>query len=460
MLREFKGMVRLLHQAGIEVILDVVYNHTAEEGVDGPWYHLRGGLDNASYYRQTASGAYIDETGCGNTLDFSQEAAQRLTLDSLRYWADEVQVDGFRFDLAVTLGRGGGGGFETDSPFLADVVDDPSLAGLKLIAEPWDVGMGGWQTGNFARGWSEWNDRYRDRVRNFWLRDIAEARRHGEPPTGVGGFAGRLSGSSSTFPADRGPLAGVDFVTAHDGFTLADLVSYDVKHNVGNGESNRDGSDSNRSYNFGVEGPTGDPVIRADRRRAARNLFGTLLLSAGIPMITAGDEVGRSQSGNNNAYCHDDELTWMSWTWDEPRRALRETVVHLLRLRRENPALRPSRFGRLGEEVPSATRMDWFDATGSTMDDEDWQNPRSRTLQYLAASTPETEAPNRVLLVVHGLETEVEVTLPDDPRVGRYVPLWDSADERPVEGGDVIAPGAAIIIGPTSLRLFRADDAG
>ncbi|PZQ91979.1 MAG: glycogen debranching enzyme GlgX [Leifsonia xyli] len=454
-LREFKGMVKLLHEAGLEVILDVVYNHTAEEGRGGPTSSFRG-IDNASYYRQTPEGQYIDTTGCGNTLDYALPVTQRLVLDSLRYWANEVQIDGFRFDLAATLGRGEDAAFSPDHPLLHAIIDDPALAGVKLIAEPWDVGMGGWQVGNFPNGWSEWNDGYRDRMRNFWLRDIAQARATGNASEGIGSLARRLAGSNHVFALERGPLASVNFVTAHDGFTAADLVAYDKKHNLGNGENNRDGSDDNKSFNHGVEGPTADEAILATRRKAVRNLLGTLLLSAGIPMLTAGDEFGRTQRGNNNAYCHDSELTWLSWDRTEWQEDLVEVVKTLIRLRRENPALRPVRFGRWGETTPSASQMDWYNKDGETMSIEDWDSAEERTLQYLAASTPEFEAPNRILLVVHGLETEVAVTLPTHEGVKQYTLLWDSGhdDISGVEG--VHRPGEQLTMAPTSMLLFRA----
>lgn len=456
-LREFKGMVKLLHEAGLEVLLDVVYNHTAEEGPDGPRLSLRG-LDDSSYYRQDDRGRYIDVTGCGNTLDTNSPGGGRLVLDSLRYWANEVQIDGFRFDLAAALGRNAGHEFDPEHPLLTAIVDDPALAGVKMIAEPWDVGMGGWQTGNFPDGWHEWNDRYRDRARNFWLSDVDYSRRASDPPVGIGGFATRLAGSSNTFGASRGPLASVNFVTAHDGFTLADLVSYDVKHNVGNGESNRDGSDNNRSFNHGAEGETDDPGILATRRKAMRNLLGTLLLSAGVPMLTAGDEIARSQRGNNNAYCHDSELTWLSYGPTPLEQALRRHVETLTRVRAENPALRPQRFGKSGVRVPSASEMDWYDASGATMSDEDWTSPRHRTLQYVAASTPETEEFNRILLIVHGVETEVRVTLPQHNGVVRYRSLWSSAeDDVTGDDGAVFAPGDVVDVCATSMWLFRAE---
>jgi glycogen operon protein len=454
-LREFKGMVRLLHEAGIEVILDVVYNHTSEEGSGGPTSSFRG-LDNAKYYRQTPTGEYIDTTGCGNTLDFSLPAAQRLVLDSLRYWANDVQVDGFRFDLAATLGRDGDGAFDPEHPLLLAIRDDPALAGVKMIAEPWDVGIGGWQVGAFPRGYSEWNDGYRDRMRNFWLRDVASARDDGEAIEGIGGYARRIAGSNHVFALERGPLASVNFITAHDGFTLADLVAYDVKHNLGNGENNRDGTGDNKSWNHGVEGPTTDPEILAVRRRAIRNLLGTLLLSAGVPMLTAGDEFGRTQRGNNNAYCHDSELTWLPWEREVWQDELLTVARRLIHVRRENPALRPVRYGRFGETTPSATQMDWYNKQGESMSLEDWDSPAARTLQYLAASTPEFEEFNRILLVVHGLETEVTVTLPAHEGVAGYTLLWDSAHDD-LDGRDLEhVPGQHVEVGSTSMLLFRA----
>ena len=454
-LREFKGMVRLLHQAGIEVILDVVYNHTSEGGPGGPRTSLRG-IDNARYYRQQPDGAYIDTTGCGNTLDTSVDAAGRLVLDSLRYWSEELQVDGFRFDLATSLGRDASHTFTPEHPLLQAIRSDPALDGAKLIAEPWDVGLGGWQTGNFGPGWHEWNDRYRDRVRNFWLSDIDYARRASTAPVGIGGFATRLAGSSNTFSAERGPLASVNFVTAHDGFTLRDLVSYNVKHNEDNGEDNRDGAEMNRAFNHGAEGPTPDPVIEATRRKAMRNLFGTLLLSAGVPMITAGDETGRTQEGNNNAYCHDSPLTWVDWDLEDWQQALRAHVTTLTRLRKENPALRPRRYARLGEDIPGSTDMYWYDQNGQSMSIERWTDAVNRTLQYVAVAEDD-EAHNRVLLMVHGTESAIDVRLPEVPDVTRYVSLWSSADERPSTVETVHRPGDVIALPGTSMRLFRAE---
>jgi glycogen operon protein len=471
-LREFKGMVRLLHQAGLEVVLDVVYNHTAEEGRDGPTTSLRG-LDDAHYYRHLPDGDYLDTTGCGNTVDYSKPAPQRLVLDSLRYWANEVQIDGFRFDLAATLARDADAAFTPDHPLIAAIAADPQLEGVKLIAEPWDLGSDGWQVGSFPRPGSEWNDGYRDGMRNFWLRDVAAARGNGAndseagiPSEGIGSLARWLAGSNQVFSVERGPLASVNFITAHDGFTAADLVSYDEKHNLGNGEGNRDGSNDNKSFNHGVEGDTSDSGVLAARRKAVRNLLGTLLLSAGIPMLTAGDEFGRTQRGNNNAYCHDDELTWLSWDREPWQEELLAVVRQLIRLRRENPALRPVRYGRFGETTPSASQMDWYNKQGLSMSTDDWDSPAERTLQFLAASTPEVEEFNRILLVVHGLETTVTVTLPEHEGVTGYSLLWDSS--RDAAAGDASGsstgihgpgdhgPGDELQIGPTSMRLFRA----
>ncbi|MCK3768918.1 glycogen debranching protein GlgX [Microbacterium aerolatum] len=455
-LAEFKGMVKLLHEAGLEVILDVVYNHTSEEGIGGPRSSLRG-IDNASYYRQQADGAYIDTTGVGNTLNTAMDAGARLVLDSLRYWAQEMQIDGFRFDLAAALGRDGNHEYSREHPLLTAVRDDPALKDVKLIAEPWDVGMGGWQTGNFPDGWHEWNDRYRDRVRNFWLSDIDYARR-ASAPVGIGGFATRLAGSSNTFSKERGPLASINFVTAHDGFTLHDLVSYDVKHNEANGEDNRDGADTNRAFNHGVEGPTHDAAINAARRKAMRNLLGTLMLSAGIPMLTAGDEAGRTQRGNNNAYAHDSALTWVNWEHEPWQEDLRAHVATLTRLRSENAALRPRRYARRDVHTPNASVMDWYNQLGEMMEDSQWNDPGNRTLQYVAASTPVDERINRILLIVHGTESPIDITLPASIEGAvKFVSLWSSADERPGVEAEEYAPGDVLPMPGTSMRLFRVE---
>ncbi|WP_150306758.1 glycogen debranching protein GlgX [Planctomonas psychrotolerans] len=455
--REFKTMVKNLHAAGLEVLLDVVYNHTAEEGRDGPRFSLRG-LDNATYYRSDDDGRYIDVTGCGNSIDFSSPEAVQLVLDSLSYWTNDMQVDGFRFDLAATLGRNGNGEYDPRHPLLTAIVSDPALSGAKMIAEPWDIGYGGWQTGNFPPGFLEWNDGYRDRVRDFWLSDIRSKRENGSAQNGIGSFAGRLAGSAETFGRDRdGPLASLNFVTAHDGFTLADLTVHNHKHNVGNGESNRDGTDNNHSFNHGVEGWSTDRDVLRNRLRSMRNMLGTLLFSAGVPMITAGDEFGRSQHGNNNPYCHDSELTWMSWDLAGWQKDLLATTRRLLELRRENPALRPTRFGVPDASTPGASEMLWFSAQGDEMHAEYWNSPDHRTLQYLAASTPEREPYNRILLMVHGLESTVDVRLPVHPGVVSYTLLWDSGVRMSLQGPEDVAPGDTVTITGPSLRLYRAD---
>ncbi len=451
--REFKGMVRLLHEAGIEVILDVVYNHTSEEGPGGPTSSFRG-LDDATYYRQSETGDYIDVTGCGNTVNASNPVVQRLIMDSLRYWAIDMQVDGFRFDLAAALGRNADGEFDAQHPLLTSIINDPALAGVKMIAEPWDVGPGGWQTGNFPQGWIEWNDGYRDRVRQFWLTDVASARAHGQAPVGIGPFATRLSGSSDVFSTERGPTASVNFITAHDGFTLSDLTAYNRKHNLGNGENNRDGTDNNHSFNHGAEGATVSEEIIAVRRKAMRNMLATLLLSAGTPMLTAGDEFGRSQRGNNNAYCHDDELSWLPWQLEEWQKDMRDITAAGIRFRLDNPAVRPRSFGVWGETLDSATQMDWFNASGVSMSLEDWNSPSERTLQYLAACHHEVDGFNRILLIVHGVESEETVTLPVHAGVSSYTLLFDSA--RDDLESEEHAPGTVLTMSPTSIKLLHA----
>ncbi|MGZ4602832.1 MAG: glycogen debranching protein GlgX, partial [Kineosporiaceae bacterium] len=440
MVDEFKGMVRALHEAGLEVVLDVVHNHTCEGGLGGPTLSWRG-LDAATYYRLDAHGGYVDTTGCGNSLDFREARVVQMTMDSLRYWVEEMHVDGFRFDLAPTVARGHEG-FDGEHPFLVAARIDPVLGGVKLIAEPWDLGPHGWRTGQFPAPFAEWNDRFRDGVREFWLAGGRQVAR-GEPAGGVRDLATRLAGSADVFPAHRGPLASVNFISAHDGFTLADLVSYDHKHNEANGEGNRDGATENRSWNHGVEGPTDDPVILGDRRRDARNMLGTLLLATGVPMITAGDEFGRTQHGNNNAYCLDDETSWVDWDLDSHQLALLATTAHLLRLRRDHPVLRQDRFFA-GRPVHSDGTKDlaWFAPDGSEMDHERWHEASLRTLQmYLHAVVPDghgRHVDESLLVVVQGAGRPVAVRLPGRPWAAGYRLLWDSAHELPP-----VAPGGA-----------------
>ncbi|WP_144712353.1 glycogen-debranching protein [Curtobacterium pusillum] len=429
-LREFKGMVRLLHAAGIQVVLDVVYNHTAEEGLGGPTTSLRG-IDGAHRYRWSDSAAsYYDTTGCGNTLDTSVEATAELIVDSLVYWAREVQVDGFRFDLMAALARDAHHVFDPAHPLLERIRNHPDLQDVLVIAEPWDVGPDGWKTGSFGPGTSEWNDGFRNTVRQFWLTDIAEERRHGTPTTGIGALAGALTGSRQLFDTTRGPLAGINFVTAHDGFTLLDLVSYDGKHNEANGEANRDGSNDNRSFNHGIEGETADRGVRAARGRSMRNLLATLMLSAGVPMITAGDERSRTQHGNNNAYVVSDDLTPVEWSDDDDAEAMTVSLAALSRLRAAHPALRPTRFGIEGQETPGASKMSWYGPDGQPMTLEGWDRPIHRALQYFAESTPEHEPFDRVLVVVHGSGRTRDLTLPVRDDVLGYRLAWSSEKHR------------------------------
>lgn len=433
-LREFKGMVRLLHAAGIQVVLDVVYNHTAEEGLGGPTTSLRG-IDGANRYRWASvppgePDAYYDTTGCGNTLDTSVEATADVVVDSLVYWAREAQVDGFRFDLMAALARNGDHVFDPAHPLLERIRDHPDLQDTLVIAEPWDVGPDGWRTGSFGARTSEWNDGFRNTVRQFWLTDIADERRHGAPATGIGALAGALTGSRHLFDTARGPLAGVNFVTAHDGFTLLDLVSYDGKHNHANGEENRDGSNDNRSFNHGIEGDTADRGVRAARGRSMRNLVGTLMLSAGVPMLTAGDERSRTQHGNNNAYVVSEDLTPVDWSDDEDAEAMTDAVAALARLRSAHPALRPTRFGVEGQETPGASRMSWYGPDGQPMTVEGWDEPIHRALQYFVESTPEHEPYDRVLVVVHGSGRTRDITLPTREDVVGYRLAWSSEKHR------------------------------
>ena len=437
-LAEVKTMVRDLHAAGLEVILDVVYNHTCEQGRDGATLSWRG-LDNRAYYRLDGQGRDVDVTGCGNTLDFRHPRVVQQALDSLRYWVEQVHVDGFRFDLATALARGRDDGYDPDHPFLVALRCDPVLSRVKLVVEPWDVGAHGWRTGQFPPPLAEWNDRFRDAVRTFWLADAARERR-GETGHGVRELATRLTGSQDLFGRrDRGPLASVNFVAAHDGFTLADATAYEHKHNLGNGEGNRDGHGDNRTANHGVEGSTDDAAVLAARRRSIRNLLGTVLVSTGVPMITAGDEMGRTQRGNNNAYCRDDEVSWVDWDLADWQRDLLATTSHLVRLRREHPVLCQTGFfsGR-PRHADGTTDLAWFAADGTLMDEGRWSDPSTRTLLALVdgavGGDGALEPDAGVLVVVHGAATPCRVVLPAAPWAGAYRLLWDSADERPRVG--------------------------
>ena len=459
-LAEFKGMVRLLHEAGIEVILDVVYNHTAEGDGLGPTFSWRG-LDGEAYYRLDDRGGHVDFTGCGNSLNLRHPIVAQMVLDSMRYWVEECHVDGFRFDLAVTLGRGRTSEYDPDHPFLIAVRTDPVLSRVKLIAEPWDLGPDGWRTGQFPPPFLEWNDRFRDTVRTFWLSDVRAAR-HGHPGHGVRDLATRLAGSQDLFHArDRGPLASVNFVTAHDGFTMADLTAYNRKHNGANGEGNRDGTDDNRSFNHGREGwaDASESILTA-RRRSIRNLFATLLLSAGVPMINAGDEFGRSQWGNNNPYCLDIEDIWFDWDLEAWQEDLLETAAFLVGLRRDHPVLRQRTFFT-GHAVDDDGSVDvaWFGAHGAPLSREEWESGGTNTLVMLLDGG--WIGTHSILIVLHGAAESGTVTLPDSPGIRGYSVLWDSAWETPRPSGDeaeTTPPRAEVAMGAASLRVYRVLD--
>ncbi len=452
---EFKGMVKALHRAGIEVILDVVYNHTAEGNHLGPMLSFRG-VDNASYYRLMPDDPrlYMDFTGTGNSLNPVHPSVLRLIMDSLRYWAVECRVDGFRFDLASALAREL---YDVDrlAAFFDVIHQDPVLSQVKLIAEPWDVGPGGYQVGNFPVLWAEWNGLYRDSVRDFW-------RGHGN----VGELASRISGSSDLYASDgRSPSASINFVTAHDGFTLADLVSYEQKRNEANGEENRDGTDDNRSWNTGVEGPADDPVVSELRERRMRSFLATLLLSQGVPMLLGGDELARTQHGNNNAYCQDNEVSWFDWEPGERSERTRAFTKRLLALRREHPVFRRTRFlagaETLGSGLPDVW---WFRPDGRRMTQRDWRSPDARTLgvflngQEIGTRTPTGEVvedDSFVLLLNAGGEP-VEFLLPPR-RFGRRWLFELSTAEPEREDGAAFAARAPVTLPPHSLLLLQRE---
>ncbi|WP_181781354.1 glycogen debranching protein GlgX [Pseudonocardia pini] len=425
---EFKAMVRSLHQAGIEVILDVVYNHTAEGNHMGPTLSFRG-IDNKAYYRLVDGDEayYFDTTGTGNSLNVRHHESLRLLMDSLRYWVTEMHVDGFRFDLASSLAREFHA-VDRLSAFFDLVNQDPVVSQVKLIAEPWDVGDGGYQVGGFPPLWTEWNGRYRDTVRDFW---------RGEDG-GVGEFAARFTGSSDLYEADnRRPIASINFVTAHDGFTLEDLVSYNDKHNEANGEDNRDGESHNRSWNHGAEGPTEDVAIHALRERQKRNVLTTLLLSQGVPMIAHGDELGRTQQGNNNVYCQDNELSWVDWDRAREHDVLTEFVGRLTELRAKHPIFRRQRFFQ-GRSIQGSSISDiaWLRPDGKQMTDEDWRRARTHSLGiYLnGQGIPDRDrlgmriTDDSFLLLINAHHQQVQFWLPD-PSYGRaWETVVDTAD--------------------------------
>jgi isoamylase len=451
--REFKEMVKALHAAGIEVILDVVYNHTAEGNQLGPTIAFKG-IDNLTYYRTVAETPrfYFDYTGTGNTLNVRHPQTLQLIMDSLRYWVTEMHVDGFRFDLASTLARSL---HEVDqlSSFFTLVHQDPTLSQVKLIAEPWDVGEGGYQVGNFPVRWAEWNGKYRDAIRAFWR--------------GIGCNAGelgfRLSGSSDLYENDgRSPYSSVNFVTAHDGFTMRDLVSYDQKHNDANGEDNRDGTSDNQSWNCGAEGDTDDPNILALRKRQMRNIMATLLLSQGTPMICGGDELGRTQRGNNNAYCQDNEISWYDWALGDEQKAMLAYTKRLIALRREHPGLRRAKFFK-GRRIRGTDVRDvvWLRHDGQLMNDSNWDDPKTASLaMFLSGHGLDTldEEGNAVvdddlLLVVNGSHVALDWVLPKLAlTAGEWELLVHTGDDAAKE---TVGGGGKTHLDGRTLKLFR-----
>jgi glycogen operon protein len=418
---QFQVMVAELHAAGIEVILDVVYNHTAEGNHLGPTFSFRG-IDNASYYWLVPGDErhYMDFTGCGNSLDMRQPRVIQMVLDSLRYWVEVMHVDGFRFDLATELCRGPNG-FDPHASFLEAVLQDPVLARVKLIAEPWDLGPEGYRLGGFPPGWSEWNDRFRQTVRRFW---------RGEDGM-VGDLAARLAGSADVFAASRRrPWASINYVTCHDGFTLADLVSYARKHNDANGEGNRDGHDDNQSANWGAEGPTDDPQIRALRARMMRNFMGTLFASQGVPMMLAGDERARTQRGNNNAYALDNPVSWVDWGDNAEASSMTLFVAALARLRRVHPALSQEHFLGGHETVSGLKDVTWLRPDAVEMQASDWRFHEARFLGMMLAGVPHETAPP-VLVLLHALGAAIDVVLPAPPRW----PAWRCEIDTSLAGG-------------------------
>jgi glycogen operon protein len=450
---EFREMVQRLHAAGIEVLLDVVYNHTAEGNELGPTLAYKG-IDNASYYRlQRSRRYYINDTGTGNVLDAATPRVLQLIADSLRYWVTEMGVDGFRFDLATILARNPDG-FSERTGFLDVCRQDPVLSRVKLIAEPWDVGPGGYQVGNFPPGWAEWNDRYRDTVRSFWRGDFGRR----------GDLASRLCGTTELFRRrGRRPWSSINFVTVHDGFTLNDLVSYNGKHNEANGDDNRDGPDENLSWNHGAEGPVDDPEINALRERQKRNLLATLLLSQGTPMLLAGDEVGHTQRGNNNAYAQDNEIGWIDWAGTGPRgEALRRFTTQLIALRHRFPLLRRKQF--LGTAVDESTGLKdvtWLNADGSELSTADWEDAGHRCLGMLLSGRSDDAGDGHdvLLLLLNAHDGDLQFVLPSVPGAGRWLVLLDThaPDERAGHPVMESSPGLAYPLRARSLALLQVE---
>ncbi len=454
---EFKGMVRALHEANIEVILDVVYNHTAEGNHLGPTLSMRG-IDNCAYYRLVEDDEqhYMDYTGTGNSLNVRSPQTLQLIMDSLRYWVTEMHVDGFRFDLAATLAREF---YDVDklATFFELVQQDPVVSQVKLIAEPWDVGPGGYQVGGFPPQWTEWNGLYRDTVRDFW---------RGEPAT-LGEFASRITGSSDLYQDNgRRPYASINFVTAHDGFTLTDLVSYNEKHNQANGEDGRDGADDNRSWNCGVEGSTDDAEVLELRHRQRRNLLATMLLSQGVPMVLHGDELGRTQGGNNNAYCQDNEIAWIDWQRATAESELLDFTASLTAFRRRHPVFRRRRFfqGKPIRKADELRDIAWFTPSGEEMKEQNWDDAFGRSIAVFLNGDAIADRDVRgmrivddsFLLAFNAHHEDIEFTLPDGDYGAAWTAVVDTATgavEQP--GGDIVESGTTITVTGRSLVVLQ-----
>ena len=440
---EFQGMVKRLHAAGIEVILDVVYNHTGEGGELGPTLCFKG-LDNASYYRLAKDKRfYINDTGTGNTINMDHPMVVRMIMDSLRYWVEIMHVDGFRFDLCATLGRKAEG-FDTNAAFFTAIKQDPVLKKVKLIAEPWDIGPGGYQLGAFPVPFQEWNDKFRDGIRRYWRGD----------PGRIPELAARLTGSAEQFDhSDRGATSSVNFVTAHDGYTLEDTVTYIHKHNHANGEDNNDGHGENYSSNFGIEGPSKDPAVLSARAQRKRNIMATLLLSQGTPMILAGDEFGNSQNGNNNAYCQDNELSWLDWTtMDEP---FLEFTRHMIDFRKKHPILRQRRFLHSRERLTDGREdLFWRRADGNPMTQADWDDPQRMHIAVemrTASGTPEYASAEYTIFMVFNTGSALSVVIPTLP-TGRR---WEKHIDTSVNITDPVpVAGPTIMVEPDSVTVL------
>ena len=446
---EFKQMVSALHEADIEVILDVVYNHTGEGGQEGPTLSMRG-IDQNAYYRLTSDRRDdYDVTGCGNSVNTAHPMVRRFVLDSLRYWVREMGVDGFRFDLATTLIRAWYHNVDHQHQFKQTLASDPAFEGIKMIAEPWDIGPYGYQVGAWGPDWSEWNDRFRDHVRDYWRGSVH----------GVQELATRLAGSPDLFDRPgRTPQASINFVTAHDGFTMRDLVSYDVKHNLANGEANRDGSDNNRSWNHGWEGETTDPQINATRRRQVLNMMATQLLAAGTPMLLAGDEFGRTQRGNNNAYCQDSSISWVDWAASPEWSQILERVAALITLRREHPTLRLDQFAYhtevLGPNGENLQRVDltWMDGTNGQMGEDAWHDGSRRLLGMYVSDEDEA-----FLTWFNSSPDSVAVKLPGLPWGYGFQTVWHSAEESELPLGVRLPAKARLLVPGRSVTVMRVD---